>query len=190
MLVLSACGDKKQEQKEAAAPEKKEAKKEPVIKKPEKVFPGLPSYHSKKRNVYAQYPKGWSKKTETYEAVFLFLSPREKTGDIFQENVNLVIRDVEETVPVEEYDEVVLKELEKSIHNFKILSKRTVQIDEKKARELIYTGSFGKYRLKWHQLYLIHDKKVYVLTYTAEQNAYDKFLKEAKRVFDSFQILK
>lgn len=119
----------------------------------------------------------------------IFFSEPESPNDSFRENVNLLIQDLRERpMTLKEYTELSLKQIKTHLSHGKLSKSKTIKTKNGEAQLLIYTSSSGIRQLKYQQIFLIKHKKAYVLTYTAEQNKFKKFLPEAKAIFDSFIV--
>ncbi|MFY0546227.1 PsbP-related protein [Brevibacillus sp. H7] len=137
------------------------------------------------------YPKEWSIATESLGAVAIFLSQKESESDGFQENVSIGLQDLEnnEFKTLDQYVDSNIRGLEKFVTNYELVETKDLVISNIPAKQIIYTGDQGIYRIKFLQTYFIKDNVAYIISYTADQEKFDKYLKLAENVITSFQPL-
>ena len=135
-------------------------------------------------------PAGWQMDDKgTLGTKVIFFSAPESRNDQFRENVNLLIQDLSERpMTLKEYTALSLRQINTMLSHSKLGKSKTIKTPNGEAQLLTYTSSSGIRQLKYQQLFLIIRKKAYVLTYTAEQNKFKKFLPQAKAIFDSFIV--
>ena len=142
--------------------------------------------------IEVKYPKTWTRKDGLKEypgLIAVFLSARESAGDIFQENVNLIVQDLS-TNPMTLSNYVLLStnQVNKLISESKILESQDFVWNGLPAHFMVYQGKQAQMLLKFYQAVTIKNSKAYLITYTAEIDKYDKFLSEAKIIIDSLKI--
>lgn len=52
--------------------------------------------------------------------------------------------------------------------------------------KVVYEGNDGKKRM---EVWMIKNKNIYIITYTAEEDKYNKFLEKAEKIISSFEII-
>jgi hypothetical protein len=143
-------------------------------------------------NFSVQYPPEWElNKTGEAGTSFVLSSPEESNQDQFRENVNLLIQDLNnETMDLGKYTTLSEDQIKKYISNSNILESKRVKTATEEYQKLLYLGDQGILHLKFEQYYFKRDKKVYVLTFTAEQSKFMKYHEMGESIMDSFKILR
>lgn len=133
-----------------------------------------------------QYPETWEVNQSGQMGMsFGLFSPIKFEGDMFRENVNLVIQDLAASpMDLTEYVNVSTKQIRTMILDSEILKSKTIG----NYQQMIYTGTMGQFKLKFLQNYWIDNGKAYILTFTAEQSEYDNYEKVATQIMDTFKI--
>ncbi len=136
-----------------------------------------------------QYPVSWRLDESGKMGMdFLVASPIESQEDKFAENINLVIQDVSGmNIDLNKYVEISENQIKTMITNPVIIKSERIKGD-KEFHQIIFSGEQGVYKLKFKQQYRVINNKAYVLTYTAEQKAYDKYLGIADKIIISFML--
>lgn len=121
-------------------------------------------------------------------SAFLTLSPVNK-DDLFQENINIGIQDLSGlNLTLKQFSDLSCAQLENIITDFQLIAKENAILANNKAEIIIFTGIQGKHRLTWLQVYTLYNEKAYIVTYTADNNDFDRYLPFAISVINSFTI--
>lgn len=154
--------------------------------------PFLP-YMNFEQGIRMNYPADWMKGEQPSPAGFVvfFASPPEGPGDLFRENVNLVVERTPVPMSTEQYARACLQGMAQSPIQF--LEQGPVTLGGRSAYRMVYTGPIQGANMmplsgKFLQFLLAANSKGYVLTYTAEMQKYAKFLPLAEQIVHSFQI--
>ena len=148
------------------------------------------TYENPKYGFKIDYHPHWNI-IERPNILMAFLSPLVGSEDQFREN--LVIS--REALPninmsLEQYMEMSINQLEKEFKNFRLIeSGSAASLARGKALKLIYNATSGKFYLKIMQIFTLKDGYAYILTYTAENNHYEEFINEIKKMIKSFRPL-
>ncbi len=144
------------------------------------------------KNFSIMYPATWDLNSAGLMGTkFIILSPLSNSNDKFQENVNLITQDLTGlNVPLDKYVETSENQIKTLLSNGKLLESKRISDNNSEYHILVFTGKQGIFNLKFMQYFRIINNKAYVLTYTAEINQYDKFLPIAKKIMDSFKVIK
>jgi hypothetical protein len=147
---------------------------------------GWQSYKNEVRKLSVQYPSDWKLSENENNTVFLAISPRTSEQD-FMENVNLMIQNLGGlNIDLEKYTDISTNQVETMLPEGKVLSIKDITFKNMPAKELIYSGKYnGVIDLKWKQIYFIKGSEAYVLTYTAALEAYETYLANAEKIFNS-----
>lgn len=139
------------------------------------------------------YPSGWSLDTSgLMNSSFFILSPLSSSNDTFRENINLIIQDLKGlNIDLDMYTSITLKQLKTLITDYSIDQSTRITSDTLNGsyHKITYTSTQGVYNLKLQQRWWVKNGKAYVLTFTCEEDQYDKFVIKADQAMDSFLIL-
>ncbi|MEM7553754.1 MAG: protein kinase [Cyanobacteria bacterium P01_A01_bin.84] len=136
-----------------------------------------------------KYPADWERvdiNNPITKEVVIFSSPKQNPQDQFKENVVVRVENFPGTL--EESQKYFKNEIENSFSQVNILSSDTTTLAHKLASQIVFMGKDEDRELKNLQVWTLKDEKAYVITYTAEVNEYDKFLKKARTIVKSFEI--
>lgn len=150
---------------------------------------GYLSYKNTKYNINMSYPKTWSFKDNINGTIVAFLTPRESKTDDFQDNVNIVMQDISsQPMDIDKYASLSIGQLKKVITDIKIISDKKSNLSGQKAHTVTFTGKQGVSTLKWIQVYMIKNKKAYVVTYTSKVDSFDLYIKDVNKMLGTVSI--
>jgi len=91
---------------------------------------------------------------------------------------------------LDEYYKITKPELVKIIPGFTEVSNESIKINDIDAQKLIYTGTDtqGKTKLQWEQVYLIKNKAVYIITYTAIEDTFNEYTQMVDEMVATLEI--
>ncbi len=138
------------------------------------------------------YPEQWEvNQSGLMGSIFFIFSPLDDSTDKFRENINLVKQDLS-GIKMSLDDFVILseKQLKTIITDAKIIQSKRITKNNNEHHLIILEGKQGFFHLKTMQYYWINDNKAYILTFTAEADKFDNYFPKAKKIMDSFKILK
>ncbi len=145
------------------------------------------AYQSQADNFSIQFPGGWTFQENVYGASVMFFSPLAK-DDTLRENLGIVKKELDKEYTLTEYYTATQPELQKLIPNFTEVSNETIQINGIDAQKLIYKGTQGDVKLQREQVYLIKNKVVYIITYTATEDTFDEYIKDVDTTIRSLEF--
>jgi hypothetical protein len=140
------------------------------------------------QGITIEHPKDWEVKENQAGAIVAFMSPSEGWGDSFSENVNVFVENLTAPMSLEEYGELSIKNAPKLIQNFNLLKTETATIGNVAAQKMEYTGDVGANSLHFLAYSLVTCNKVYTITYTAQKDNFQKNLRAAEKIIQSFEI--
>jgi hypothetical protein len=144
-------------------------------------------YVDKLNNFSMDYPGDW-KKAGTPNGV-AFLSPKEDTTDIFQENVNLLIQDLaDQPMTLEQFNAYNKKQLNDNIGASANFSMQPATLAGQNAEIAYWNMTYQGVPLKIEQYWFVKGKKAYVFTYTAQPAKFSKYESIAIRLIKSFRF--
>lgn len=147
-----------------------------------------------KSGISVDYPEGWIVRENPSAGVIVaFGSPKESEADTFVDNVNVSTSDLSSKADIT-LDQVATlwqKQTEEDMAaggTFKVLETKSDQLVGEDAKRLIYTYSKEGIDIKGMVVIALKDKKAYIVTYTAEEKSFDKFLNVANTIVSSLQV--
>lgn len=138
-----------------------------------------------------QYPSEWELSlAKQMGSSFILFSPLENKDDLFRENVNLIIQDIKGmNIGLEKYAQISESQIKLMMTNAQILESKVIEKNGRRVYHLVYTADMGIYHLKFMQNYFIQNEKAYVLTFTADQKNYDRYIKVGSEILNTFELL-
>jgi eukaryotic-like serine/threonine-protein kinase len=144
------------------------------------------TYTDEEKGYSIAYKTDWEKKDVDISIVFS--SPKENEDDLFQEAVNVVVQDMSSmSMTLEQLTGHMEDYLEKA--SATIVKSEAATLGGIPGHKLVVTGNQGEMELKMQQVYTVVENKAYIVTYTAEADKFDLFLKDAEKMIDSFKVL-
>ena len=137
-------------------------------------------------------PNGWSiKENPNPDTQATFFAPKEGQDDKFIENVGLSINDLS-AKPEATLDEIVKAWTDQSQSefpdSFKEISRDKTTLGGIEAVKIIYQAKDQLSALKGMSTFLLKDNKAYILSYSAEEKSFDKFLEGVNQIISSFKF--
>lgn len=153
----------------------------------------LKSYSNKNEGLRLQYPADWSIKENPAAGVIVaFGSPKESSSDTFVDNVNVSVADLSSKpdTTLNEVSDLWQKQTEADLPAgaFKLSEIKPAKLAEQDAKQMVYTYSKEGKDIKGMVVIALKDKKVYIVTYTAEKASYDNFEDAANTIVSSLQV--
>jgi serine/threonine-protein kinase len=152
-------------------------------------------YNNNRYNIEIRYPKNWS--IEELEdpitgEVVVFYSPQETETDLFQEKVSITVEELTKDLnSLDEYSEKIISRLTDNRDSaLSIYSQQKTRLAQQPARTLLYSRIENGINLRQMETFTLQERKIYIVTYTAERAKYSKFLDRAKKMIKSFEITK
>lgn len=148
--------------------------------------PKYVAYENSDYGIELEYPKNWSmqKEEDFLKPGVVFLSPPENDADDFQEKVKVVIENLPQPLSLKEYTEQAIKQIEAS--NEIIEPAKVTNFANKEGRKIIYQENKGN--IKRQEVWMLDNQKAYIATYAAEEEKFNKFLKQADKIVQSIII--
>ena len=118
----------------------------------------------------------------------LYIYPPDDDDATFNENINILNRDMEgHQISLADYDKLSIEEIKKMFADMKIVSSGEKSGINGKYYDLVYTASYEGMKLKFKQQFMILNGYAFVLTYTATAKTYQSFIKDTETIFKSFK---
>ncbi|MEI6119317.1 MAG: DcrB-related protein [bacterium] len=117
----------------------------------------------------------------------MFFTPT-LSGDTLKENVGIMKKVLDKDYTLDDYYAITKPELVKLIPGFTEISNEPIKINDLDAQKLIYIGTQGTTKLKWEQVYLIKDKAVYIVSYTATTDTFADYAQKIDEMIATLEI--
>ena len=143
-------------------------------------------YENSDYGIKLEHPKKWSiqEKLDSLYPEINFVSPQENDADGFQEKVTVAIENLSQPLSINEYAEQATAEIE--VANTIVESAQITTFANKEGRKIVYQEKDGN--KKRMEVWMIKNQKVYIATYTAEEDKFNKFAKQADKIIQSVKI--
>lgn len=133
-----------------------------------------------------EYPEGWKVDTTGRGgAVVSFHTLPADSLDQFSENVNLMVQRVDD-LPMGEYIRITEEQVTGKLKDGRLIYSEGTRLPGGDVHRFEYEGTVGEFRLHFLQTVRFRDGWAFLLTFTAEQDAYDTYLEEGQAILDSF----
>ncbi len=146
-------------------------------------------YENPSYGIKIKYPQNWEiqniNNPITGEVV-AFLSPPQIKANKLQEKLTISVEDFPGTL--DEFSNSSINDIKNHMAKAKIVNTSSTTLAQKPAEQLVFTGKDGQNSLKNLQVFTLKADKAYVITYTAQINNYEDFIKTANNMIKSFQI--
>ncbi|PIN81255.1 hypothetical protein COV11_02325 [Candidatus Woesearchaeota archaeon CG10_big_fil_rev_8_21_14_0_10_30_7] len=133
------------------------------------------------------YPSNWEFSIME-GGVFAFSSPQENTDDAFIENLNVFAFELSQGATLNDAINEGLVQLQQFLPEFNLISNKETTYLGMPAKELNYEAKAGESTLKFYQLATVKNNKLFTLTYVAEAQKYNNYLKQFEKMINSFKI--
>jgi eukaryotic-like serine/threonine-protein kinase len=145
-------------------------------------------FASDKYGFSVSYAPGWDRKQGVAGAVVAFLTAQESASDTFRDNVTVVVQALPQGTTLQDYLDKSLADLPRFLKRFHLIEQQSSTLGGLPARTLHYTGETSGISLENRQMFAVAADRAYLITYSAEPSAYDRFLAGAQQIFDTFEL--
>lgn len=136
-----------------------------------------------------EYPGTWNVDASGHMGTkFVISSPASSQSDVFSENVNLLIQPIGDTIDLEEFHDVTMKELARMVGEDNIILDKFDDTKGKDFYKVSYYMAQSRLDLRINQRYWVKDGSAYILTFAALVSIYDNVAEEADKMMASFVI--
>jgi serine/threonine-protein kinase len=139
-----------------------------------------------------EYPATWTLDTsKTWGADVMLFAPHENEEDNFSENVNVLIQDLSGMgIGLEQYKEITDDQITTLALDGKILESSIIKTDEKEFYRITYTMTQGDFKLRITSICFIHNEKAFLVTFTSEEDQFEKYKVVGEEILGSFALVK
>ena len=149
-------------------------------------FTKIELFEPQKGKIKLLYPNDWQVQREPItNELGKFISPKENNNDTFQES--LIVSVESSDLSLEEYTEKTLQQINQNISQ-DFLQARAVTLDERQGTQVIYQRQTNDKQLKTMQSWTVVNNRAYIVTYTAEEDKFNKFQPIVTKMIDSMEI--
>lgn len=145
------------------------------------------TYTNKKEWFNILIPQWWTVQENKNTWRTLLSSPIEK-WDILNENIIITTDDQTNHKTAQEYylDQKIW--IENHIKNYNQIFKEELKIQWYDSIKIIYQWSLWNHNLQRQQIIFFKDSKFFLITYTATQDTFDKYIDQADEIINSFKF--
>ncbi len=146
-------------------------------------------------NYAISYPKDWQssdQKPEPFIQFFLLSDEKSQKEDEYRENINLKLENLSgQEMELEAYAKISLDQIRSQMPGSQVISNEVIKINNLEARAVIWSAeSNNGIVLKFKKTFLIHNGKAYIITFSSTEAEYDKYIKIADRIINTFNLAK
>ncbi len=138
-----------------------------------------------------KYPINWIKQEQgsaLTNDVAKFSLPPKSGSNSFPIEFTVEIQDLKQPTSLPDYTNSQEKVIQQFLTNAKIYEQHPTKLANLPAEEVVYTGKDEQYIVKRMAVWTLKNNRAYIITYTAEESEYDKFLKIAQEMINSLEI--
>ncbi len=149
-------------------------------------------YENASAGVKMNYPADWDKRENIGSLLVAFTSGKEDSNDNFQENLNVAVQNMtdETRFTLDEYTGAIISSYKEQLEDFNLLESAPATLVNFPASKIVYTAkNSDKVSLKLMMVLTIKDNKVYMVTFAAAEDKYEKFLPGAMTIVDSLETI-
>ena len=146
------------------------------------------TYSNREKGFGITMPGGWEMKRDVMGAVVVAISPLKGPKDVFRENVNVVVEDLNGPMTSKEYYTNSMKVLKQLFKDFKLEKQGVVKIDKHDFHFSVFSHRLGETRAKVLQYMAVNGKRAYVVTCSATPDAYKNYQARFEDTVKSFKF--
>jgi eukaryotic-like serine/threonine-protein kinase len=147
------------------------------------------TYKSPEKGISLQYPDDWNQKNlkQPFTGEWVsFIAKKENQNDSFQEIITLSFKPFNGTL-TESIKEVIKQIPQSENQNQNLIASSTI-LANRDAYQVVYMTKIQDHTLKNLRIWTLNNDQIYIITYTAKLEDYDKYLKSAEAVIKSLEI--
>lgn len=149
------------------------------------------NYKNNELGIKIKYPENWQRQdieNLLTQEVVTFISPKQNPRDKFQEKVTISVKDYSGTLDASEAD--IIKGIIDSSEAGNVMNTSATTVAYKPGYQIVYTGQKKDQNLNLKNLkvWTLRGEKVYIVTYTAQVEDYERFVQTAQKMIKSFEF--
>ncbi len=137
------------------------------------------------------YPSHWEIQQQAPDgSAFGFLSPIDGENDAMRENVNIQVQNLpDSTYDLDKFSELSLQGFQTQLGEFEIIENaKRMTLSGIPAEKIVFFGTLQNISFKFQSIYGVSRPHAYILTYTAIDETYEKFLPIFEDIITSLKI--
>lgn len=145
-------------------------------------------YNSPDKRFSIHFPEEWDSTFQEKESSLAAVSPPDDAYDTFRENILVDSFQLSVVADLKDYFSGNLEFLTSKIPNIKILKTEKLKIDDQQAIKLSYTSEMGGYHYYTIQVFMLKDRRGYIMTFMAEKKRLEDYRDIFHQIIESFQF--
>lgn len=140
-----------------------------------------------------RYPADWEFKLKNTNTRFFVTSYKENEEDKFRENINCIVRVLDDKgFSIKTAEDAIKKSLSEKLQNYQLLRTEYLTWNNSETLEIEYTCTQSAnditYSIHMLQRMGVVKGTLFTLTYTAEQKSFSKYIDTVKKVLQSLKV--
>lgn len=152
-------------------------------------LPGFARFKDEESGLEIQYPKEWTMHHDGINSIAVFTTPPE---DGFPANVTITTQDLGgDKMDLDQYVDQKKKQMQEAFPDFKMIEDESFLTDDGTdldIRVIKFTVKQGDIKMTLQQLLTIKNGKAYGLTYTADDDTFDKYVEKVGQMVTTLVI--
>jgi hypothetical protein len=179
ILLAGACGESGEEGGGGGAPS-------PAETAATEAPSGTQRYEDTEFGFTIDHPPSWTV-TQQPGVVVLFVN-QASAQDGFAESVNVVAEELPGEIPLDDYTEVTIRNLEAGFGQIEVIEEGPTTIGGLPAHSIEYRAEQQGQTLTFLQTWFVDGTTAFVLTFTGQDQGFDELRPEAESIFESFRV--
>jgi serine/threonine-protein kinase len=149
---------------------------------------GFLSYQDTSVGIKIDYPSGWIHELHA-DGLVTFLANLESESNTYPAGLGILVKDLKKNIRLDEITKVQIKNLTQTHSDFKLVESTDVTLGGNIAHRIVFTATDSmKHERKAMQIWSLHGRTIYLITYKAEPGKYSEYLPTIQKMIDSFQF--
>ena len=179
LLLAGACGDSGEDAEGGGSPS-------PAETAATEAPPGTERYENTEFGFTIDHPPSWTLTQQP--GVVVLLVNEASAQDGFAESVNVVAEELPGEIPLDDYTEVTIRNLEEGFGQMEVIEEGPTTIDGLPAHSIEYRAEQQGQTLTFLQTWLIEATTAFVLTFTGQDEGFDELRPDAESIMKSFRV--
>ncbi len=145
-------------------------------------------YYNREKGFSIQVPPGWDFEEKKMRTDLIAVSPAEGPEDTFRENFNVLVEELGVNMTSEEYYQKGIPLFKQFAVDFMQHENGIERIDGKEFRYDIISHRMGPLKIKILQYLTVRQKKGYLITFSAADDKFDRYLPMFKEIAKGFRF--
>ena len=117
---------------------------------------------------------------------FLLLTEKTNSEDNFAENINLMRQDLEKlNLNLDKFVEITEKQI---TENGKLVESKKLKKNGTEYQRIVFEAFLNNFNLKFLQYNFFKNNKIYILTFSAKEEEFEKYQKNMEEIMKSFKL--